>query len=336
MPRSTHLKVIIAAVATLATLAASSTAAAASARIPIRPGAHPTRDAHRLPVSPRIEQPIEDEDLESDEGGSSPSGSSSDYMVYRGGWIQESPRIYIVYWGNWSLSNDIYNVGGRLYSFLLGIGGSSFASLLTGYGYNCTVGGMNCPSGVMFKNPAGQLRNWWYDTSYVPTQPTTSDLQAETQRAAAHFGDYDHNAQYVIALPPHHGDFRFPGLCAWHGWAPVNAGVGAVSFTSLNYMPDAGVGRCGNNSVTGSILDGVTIIEGHEYAESVTNPYISYAGPSAAEGWNDSTFGSGEIGDKCMGVGGFRNSTFSTGTFPVQSLWSNYYRYYYNTGCMFG
>jgi hypothetical protein len=301
---------------------------------PTASATHNRQPGHRVPVSPRVERPATDDDIEADEGSISASSSSTDYMVYRGGWIQESPRLYIIYWGNWNAGNDVYGVGGRLYTFLRGIGGSPFASTLTGYGYNCTVGGVACPNGVMFQNPTGQLKNWWYDTSYVPTQPTLTDLQNEAKRAAAHFGDYDHNVQYVIALPPHHDDYRFPGVCAWHAWVPVNAGVGGISYTSLDYMPDAGYGRCGNNTVN-DILDGVTIVEGHEYAESVTNPFISYTGPSTAEGWDDSSYASGEIGDKCMGVGGYQNSAFSSGTFPVQSLWSNYNLYYYGFGCIF-
>jgi hypothetical protein len=260
-------------------------------------------------------------------------------MYYRGGWVQESPRLWIVYWGDWSLTNDRFNVQNRLYYFLNGVGGSAWANTLEGYGYNCTVGGMDCPRGTMIRNPSGQFRNYWKDTSSVPLTPTRADMQAEAQRAAAHFGDYGHDAQYVIALPPGHGDYRFVtktsgGVCAWHDWAPVAYGDRGVSYTSLPYMPDAGTG-CGNYSVNNNILDGVTIIEGHEYAESATNPYISYNGPSTTEGWDDNTYGSGEIGDKCMGVGGFRNAAFSTGTFPVQSLWSNYNRYYFSAGCVF-
>src|SRR5439155_12576328 len=137
-------------------------------------------------------------------------GNSTDYMLYRGGWIQESPRIYVVYWGDWSTTNDTYNVQNQLWYFVHGIGGSAWARTLMGYGYNCTVGGMSCSSNsVMSGNPAGQFRNYWKDTSYVPQTPTRADLQAEAQRAAAHFGDYSHNVQYVIALPPGHGDFRF-------------------------------------------------------------------------------------------------------------------------------
>jgi hypothetical protein len=43
----------------------------------------------------------------------------------------------------------------------------------------------------------------------------------------------------------------------------------------------------------------------------------------------------GEDGDKCAGAIANRNTTFSTGTFPIQSEWSNYTRYWSGYGCIF-
>ena len=90
----------------------------------------------------------------------------------------------------------------------------------------------------------------------------------------------------------------------------------------------------GNYSVNDSILDGVTIVESHEYNEAETDPFVS--GTSNAGGWTDSTGSAGEGGDKCSGGATYNaNTTLSTGTFPIQSVWSNYYRYYYGSGCRF-
>jgi serine protease len=272
--------------------------------------------------------------IEEDESGESGAdGGSGDYVLYRGGWIQESPKIYLVLWGNWTTANDTYNVQNRLPSSYTGSGGSAYADVLKGYGYNCTFGGMSCPSGVMFKNPASQFMNWWKDTSTVPTTPTDAQMKAEAARAAAHFGDYSHNAQYVIALPPGHGDvgFKAGNYCAYHWWASTP--TAAVSYTMLPYMPDAGRG-CYNYTF-GSALDGLTIVASHEYTESVTDPFVS-AG-DRYEGWDDSTRNAGEVGDKCAGGGTTYNAktTLSTGTFPVQAIWSNYARYYKGWGCVF-
>ena len=43
-------------------------------------------------------------------------------MLYRGGPVQTSPRIYVVFWGDWSVPTDSLNVRGRLYWFLAGVG----------------------------------------------------------------------------------------------------------------------------------------------------------------------------------------------------------------------
>jgi len=66
-------------------------------------------------------------------------------------------------------------------------------------------------------------------------------------------------------------------------------------------------------------FDGFSIVGGHEYAETITDPLPS-------TGWVD---GAGaENGDKCAwissGQGAAQNGTLSGGvSYPVQSLWSN-------------
>ena len=59
------------------------------------------------------------------------------------------------------------------------------------------------------------------------------------------------------------------------------------------------------------VLDGVSIIEGHELAESKPMKFPL--------GWLGN---GGEIGDKCAWTL-LQNIALSTGTFPVQTLWSN-------------
>jgi hypothetical protein len=269
-------------------------------------------------------------------GRSAPSTTSLDYLLYRGGWTQTSPRLYIVYWGDWSSASDVYNVQNRLYYFLSGVGGSAWNRTATEYAYNCGIGTFSCPStAVHIQNTPNQLQSWWKDTSAVPAVPTDADVANEAKRAAAHFGDYSVNAQYVVALPRGHDPGYFPthggDVCAYHSW--FTAASAAVSFTSLPYLPDAGRG-CGNYSVNNSILDGVTIVESHEYNEAETDPFVS--GTSTWGGWTDSTGSAGEAGDKCSGGATYNaNTSLSTGTFPIQSVWSNYYRYYYNSGCRF-
>ena len=107
-------------------------------------------------------------------------------------------------------------------------------------------------------------------------------------------------------------------FCAWH--SSTSSSYGTLAYTNLPYITDAGA-SCGQNFVNGGsagLLDGVSIVGGHEYGETVSDPFPN-------SGWLD---GSGrENGDKCAwissGQGASANITLPTGTFAVQSLWSN-------------
>ncbi len=253
---------------------------------------------------------------------------SKNYLVnQRNGYIQTDPRVYLIYWGDWS--QDSYGVMNRLYNFYRGIGGSSWGNVMTQYQQGCTPGTWNC-TGAHAGNPAAPFKSWYKDTSAVPTTPTQAQIAAEAQRMAINvFHDYNYNAQYVVALPRGHGDTEFKAgqACAWHYWTQPTTSSW-VTYTALPYQPDSS--RCYANTVnagTAGYLDGVTLVAGHEYAETVTDPGVNawYETVTNGQAW--------ENGDKCSGYG--RNVTLSSGTFPMQPTWSNYYRYYYGTGCRY-
>src|SRR5260370_234725 len=105
----------------------------------------------------------------------------------------------------------------------------------------------------------------------------------------------------------------------WRGNSSSRASYGPVSSSNMPYQPDAGA-ACGQDFVNSDgYFDGFSIVGGHEYAETVTDPFPS-------TGWVD---GAGaENGDKCAwissGQGAAQNVTLSGGvSYPVQSLWSN-------------
>jgi hypothetical protein len=118
--------------------------------------------------------------------------------------------------------------------------------------------------------------------------------------AATHFGNTtaasNRNAQYVILSPrgttPDGFNTSSGNFCAWHDWngdstlsgGAVSSSVGDVAFTNMPYVTDAG-SSCGAgfvNSGSAGAADGVTMVEGHEYAETVTDQ-------NPAGGWTDST-----------------------------------------------
>jgi hypothetical protein len=141
--------------------------------------------------------------------------------------------------------------------------------------------------------------------------------------------DYNYNSQYIIATPWGVVDqySTAKSFCGWHNYTTI--GNSWVTYTSLPYTPymDA-IGRgCGRGKVNGTsgLLDGVTIMAGHEYAESVNDPSLN--------AWYDAD--GDENADKCSWVN-LQNRTLANGySFPMQPYWSNLWRNQYGYACYF-
>src|SRR5947209_13596271 len=231
------------------------------------------------------------------------------------GAIESAAKVYIVYWGSdWGA-----NTAARSYieGFFNGVGGSSWANSTTQYCQGVPSGTVQCgTAGLHPTNPKNELNGGvWNDTSAVPTSPTQSQISAEASALAAHFGGVDVQADYMVFTPSGHSMNGFQTTwCAWH------SSSGSMSYSYMPYQPDAGA-ACGMNFVTpgnSGYLDGFSIVGGHEYAETITDPYPN-------SGWLDGR--GAENGDKCAwissGQGAAANIALSTGSFAVQSLWSN-------------
>jgi serine protease len=282
-------------------------------------------------------------------------------LLYQGGVggvgvVTGAPRVYLVFWGSqWgstatnsrgdvTLAGDPLAAAPVLQEFMkgLGTGGETWSGVMTQYCQGASMGAQACPIGVAhvgYPAGGGVLAGVWVDeSSAAPTQATGHQIGVEAVSAATHFANTtqtaNSNVQYVIVSPPgtHPDGFNAGSqkFCAWHdstgdstlSGGSVNSPSGQLAFTNLPYVTDAGA-TCGQGAVNpgfAGALDGVTIVEGHEYAETVTDPYPS-------SGWTD---GSGnENGDKCAwirsGQGASQNITLSTGSFALQSTWSNDY-----------
>jgi serine protease len=104
--------------------------------------------------------------------------------------------------------------------------------------------------------------------------------------------------------------------CAYH--SSTSSQFGNVAYTNLPYITDAGR-SCGANFNNLGPNAGITIVEGHELAETISDQF-----PNG--GWLDKQ--GAENGDKCAwissGQGATANVTLTNGvSYPVQSLWSN-------------
>jgi serine protease len=250
--------------------------------------------------------------------------SSGNNLAFQGGSVETAPGVYIVYWG-WT--SDPSGQAAYQESFFNGVGGSTWINSQSQYCENVAFGTTDCttdPNAIYVGNPGGQLLGTWYDNSDpVPSTIGQNDLAQEAVNAAGYFGnltpDSNANVQYIIDTPTGNSTPGFGSqFCAWH--SSTSSSYGTIAYTNFPYQTDAGY-SCGQNFVNGGsagTLDGVSIVGGHEYAESITDPFPS-------SGWVDA--GGYETGDKCAwissGQGASTDISLPTGTFAVQSLWSN-------------
>ena len=231
-------------------------------------------------------------------------------------------KVYLIYWGSQWNSNDPSGEASIQQNFFNHVGGSSWNNSVTQYCEGVASGTITCgSSGTHATNPSGVLAGVWYDNaSAAPSSPTQSQLAAEAVRAAGHFGNTtaasNTTVQYVVNTATGNNMNGFgTQWCAWH--SSTSSSYGNVAYTNMPYITDAGA-SCGANFNGLGPNAGITIVGGHEFAETETDIF-----PNG--GWLD---GSGaENGDKCAwissGQGASANVTMNGASFPVQSLWSN-------------
>lgn len=241
-------------------------------------------------------------------------------LNYYGGPVQTVPKIAVVFWG-YGTYGDPNGVQTYMSNFLNNVEAcctyNKWINIVTQY-YQ------SGPSYIT--DNTGPISCSWNDnTNSVPSHPTDSQIQAEAQRLASHCSTYNQNMSYVVSTPHGRNTSGFgTQWCAYHGYT---SGYSTnIPYTDMPYIPDAGA-SCGANFInpgSGGTDDGVSIVGGHELAETQTDP-------QAGNGWLDSS--GNEIGDKCAWSASskdlsFGGSTLGTNYFPVQPLWDNHI-----TGC---
>ncbi|MCC9307318.1 hypothetical protein LN042_09410 [Kitasatospora sp. RB6PN24] len=223
-------------------------------------------------------------------------------MEYGGGPVQQHPVVYLDFWGS-QWQSDTNGVQKYLTNLFNGLGTSQdHWSTITSQ-YTDYTG-----TGSTFNGPV--LGGSWTDgSSAAPAAASQSGIAREANKAAAHFGvTGNQNAQIVVLSPHGTSPDGWPnsGFCAWHDY------TGSVSYTNMPYQLDAPAGSRCPNSALGGKLDAFSIVEGHEYAESISDP-------QPGGGWTNAL--GQEIGDTCES--NFQHVTLPTGTFAMQPLWSN-------------
>jgi len=261
-------------------------------------------------------------------------------------------KVYLVFWGSqWgtqatnssgyaTFSGDPKTIAPVLQAFFagLGTGGETWSGVMTQYCDGVALLAQSCPASnnqhVAYPT-GGAIAGVWEDTaSAAPASATGHQIGVEAVNAATHFGNLtaasNSNTQYVVISPTgtNPDNYKGNGFCAWHDYTgdttlsggAVNSPDGPLAFTNFPYVTDIG-SSCGAGFVNHpGTDDGVTIVEGHEYAETITDQF-------PAGGWLDAS--GAETGDKCAwissGQGAAQNITLTTGSFPVQSTWANDY-----------
>jgi serine protease len=291
-------------------------------------------------------------------GAAQPAGTLKNLIYRGGisgvGVTTGAPHVYLVFWGSqWgtrgtkvlggntydTYSGDSKGMAADLEAFFAGLGTNSetWSGVATQYCQGVAVGTITCPNNASHVGypTGGAFAGAWEDTSAAaPQQASAAQLATEAENAAGHFGNTTQasnaNDEYFIVSPSgtQPDGFNTPSgnFCAWHDYTgdssigSVNQPNGMLAFTNMPYVTDAGA-SCGANFVnagSGGSLDGVTIVGGHEYAETITDQF-------PAGGWTDSS--GYEIGDKCAwissGQGASQNIALATGSFAIQSMWAN-------------
>jgi serine protease len=230
-------------------------------------------------------------------------------FTYFNGPVLLKPKVYIIFWG-YKKYGDPDKVAKLLQAYASVEGGSLHNNDYEQY-YDIVGSKKNYPT-----NPKGQLGGVWFDnTNQIPQNPTDLQVANESLNGVKKFG-YDVNASYVVATAHDHSTIGFgTQWCAYH--SSTQSGSNLVSYTNLPYMPDAGE-ACGADFTAApkdesAEDEGVTIVEGHEYGESITDP-------NPGTGWYN--FEYGEIGDICAWQD-IANDPFGKKSYTMQPMYSN-------------
>lgn len=245
-------------------------------------------------------------------------GEPSCPVAYNGGPVQLTPHVYLLLWGpNWLADPNQRAVATTLENLYSGLGDQpddNWSTVTSEYGSN---------SGFpAFSN--GVLTGIWNDTNPPPANGELGQegLAAEADAFTSAMGVRDlSDAQVVVATqsgtcpdgfaaPMCSGNPEPGSYCAWHSSSNE-------PYTNLPYILDAGT-ACGADSVNaGGTDDGLSIVAGHEYAATITDPF------PGSGWWDPADPNGGEIADKCVWITHSHNVTLSTGIFAMQPEWSN-------------
>jgi hypothetical protein len=234
-------------------------------------------------------------------GGVSPC--SGPVLNYPNNPVQGYVTVYLVYWGPlWSqgFANSSQTITASQ-DVINGLNGSNFQQVLSQYYSSSAV---IDPQGVT-------LGGTWIDP-LPPTVINPQNVLNEANRAQSQNAGWQSDpthTQYLI-FPQPGAVYSQTNACGWHTYGMSN-NVGQANTTyvasAIYWQPD--VGNCVANGPSGNVWNAETFVLSHEYAETVSDPFLN--------AWV--TSGGQEVGDLCIGYAG----SYAVGGQWVTSLWSN-------------
>jgi hypothetical protein len=242
--------------------------------------------------------------------------------------------VTLIFWGSWWGSHG-GGVKMELKNLFTGLTSSAWARTVTQY---CDAAGRHPSPGA-----AGPLlAQVITDPANPPPAPSDANLTAEAHKyVSSPSGPFIYGVP-VIVTPPgtapaydtSHKD------CGHHYWGQGTNSHGQpwiAQWADVPYGLDLARGGCWARN----IADTLSIVAGHEWAETVTDPFVNSAigcfpgyscagGPAKTAWYAAGTKGNPEIGDLCLTdvydvthTQYLFSLTLPTGSLEMQELWSN-------------
>jgi serine protease len=246
-------------------------------------------------------------------------------LLYHGGPVQHDPQIFVIYWGLWwsSTCTGQQGNGGGDEAYLDAFYRGQGTSTLSGAGDFQSPVDSQYPDSTgnypQFPASAGQSQ---ITENVYCSDPPASATDAQLAAVAVAYGNFlqgegfsiTNDTQIVVVSPSgtNPGGGFGSQYCAYHNVTPYS-GSQLLSWTNLPYMPDQG-GNCGAFFVQNAD-DGWSIVGGHEFNESVTDPFVNNQ-----SAWYDAN--GEENGDKCAWMNLYAEN-LGTGSFAMQPEWDN-------------
>ncbi len=231
-------------------------------------------------------------------------------LTYYGGEVQNSPHVYLTFWGkNWN-SNSAART--EIIKTFSGISGSAWQGILTQY-YDSTG----------FISPNITFSSWTDESIAAPNDVSDEHLEQEIEYSISKqgwpAGGMD-NQYIVLPAPGSKYHAGFVEGCGAHRYSgKLNA-----PYSHAVWPGEAAFAGCADYDPSGQDRPwaGMAVAASHEYAETVTDPVtVKYAGYRT--GWlEDDLSTTNEIADKCALL--TPPSGYLANGAPVHKLWDNY------------